>query len=270
MHSQSSGHSSDNDFQDDLSCTSYSSGWERSSTTDYFESSDTEQENDLWEPTDTEQENGDCGQAVIQKPKPFYTPVKRSKDGVKIFDMEYECKLVVLPNPYTKQFATTSDTRMDEDEETEEEQQDMDTAQPTDTANPWKKVEGTFSENPWEFLEKPPTPPPTLKFLTKPSERVHHHHHHPPPHQKIDNSNTNKLCKYKTECRMNRNNNCNMVHSLSDWKPKICRFNNGCRRKKSCAYYHTETPIAEFLKLMISTDNTIYAKNSSLYEKYLK
>lgn len=251
MNSQSSGHSSDNDFQDDLSCSSYSSGWERSSTTEYFESSDTEQEND---------------EPVLQKPKPFYTPVKPSKTGVKIFDMEYECKLVALPNPYTKQFATTG---MDKDEDTEEEELHDNleiTSQPTETTNPWKKVEGTFSKDPWEFLEKPTTPPPpTLKFLTKPAEKVYHHHH-----QKIDNSNTNKLCKYKTECRMNRNNNCNMVHSLSEWKPKICRFNNGCRRKKSCAYYHTETPIAEYLKLMISTENTIYTKNSSLYEKYLK
>ena len=238
MNSQSSGYSSDS--QDDLSCASYSSGWERSSTTDYFDSSDTELELEL--------EN---------TKEPFY------EDGTKIFDLDYECKLVVLPNPYKKQ--TIVDLIVEEDKQDQE-------ADKTDfitTTNPWKKVEGSFAKDPWEFLEKPATPPaPTLKFLPKTTERSHHPHHN--HHQKIDNSNTNKLCKYKTECRMNRNNNCNMVHSLADWKPKICRFNNGCRRKKSCSYYHTETPIAEYLRLMISTDSTIYAKNSALYEKYLK
>lgn len=248
MNSQSSGYSSDG-FQDDLSCGSYSSGWERSSTTDYFESSDTEQEEEH----------------VVRPNEPFYKPLVPSVYGTKIFDLEYECKLVVLPNPYNKQTVAVMDDEVVEDK-VEEEPEPTTT---TTTTVPWKKVEGSFADDPWEFLEKPATPPPpTLKFLPKATERAHHQPNH--NHQKIDNSNTNKLCKYKTECRMNRNNNCNMVHSLADWKPKICRFNNGCRRKKSCSYYHTETPIADYLRLMISTESTIYAKNSALYQKYLK
>ena len=248
MNSQSSGYSSDGS-QDDHSCGSYSSGWERSSTTDYFDSSDTEQ--------DFEEEE------TVRPSEPFYKPLVPSVNGTKIFDLEYECKLVVLPNPYKKQ-TLDEEERVEEKEEAQEDNQET---EPTTTIiPPWKKVEGSFVEDPWEFLEKPATPPPpTLKFLPKTTERSHHHHH-----QKIDNSNTNKLCKYKTECRMNRNNNCNMVHSLADWKPKICRFNNSCRRKHSCSYYHTETPIADYLRLMISTDSTIYAKNSALYQKYLK
>lgn len=228
MSSQSSSPSNhfDNVWSDEDD--TYSSGWERSSTSE------------------------DLPEMEEEKDKSYYIGAK--DDFVQstpyitgITDVGYKCEYVVLRNPYLKK-----------PEEDTEESSDDSIVEPLPEVKTWKKVEGHY-EDPWKFLEE---------LKPKPQERPIVEHRRP-PQKPIDNSNTNKLCKYKTECRMNKNNNCNMVHSLAEWKPRICRFNQGCRRKRNCGYYHTDTPLAEYLKSMIHTKETIYAKNSVLYEKYL-
>lgn len=271
----------DNDADEISSVGSYSSGWERSSATEYFDSTDSD---------DDFCANGE-----------FYVPHKSS--GKKV-DVEYKCELVVLPNPYTKINTIQEDEEDTDDayfvasqtdevvEETKEPttknkgskilvlpattpQQDKPPLVEPPITNPWEEIDPLErkEEDCWKFLEKT-----VEKQQAPPRREKQHHHHHKeerdrrkPPQQRhtIDNSNTNKLCKYKGDCRMNRNNHCSMVHSLEEWKPRICRFNNGCKRKKTCGYYHTETPLSEYLRVMINIPDTIYAKNSSLYEKYL-
>lgn len=233
------------DEQDEVSSlATYSSGWERSSTSEYLDSTDTE-DDDVPYPTERE---------IVQPPQ---------KKFGKIFDFQYECPLVLLPNPYTKQYKP---------EKQAIEAPEIVHVEPeiTGSTTPWKKIEGLPQEDCWKFLEKPQPPPKKERERRSP----------PPNHQRedrkkpatrsaIDNSNTNKLCKYKGECRMNKNNNCSMVHSLAEWKPRVCRFNNACKRKNVCGYYHTDTPTAEYLRVMIRTADTIYAKNAPMYEKYL-
>lgn len=242
MSSQSSNVSSHyEDDQDVLSsCETYSSGWDRSSISEYFDSTCTEEITD----------DDFCAMGE------FYLPPK-STGASKIFDLEYKCDLVVLPHPYKKKSTTLF----------KKEPLPISTTilpETTTILNPWKKIEKNDKpdEDPWKFLETqkqvplplPQSPPPKVVEKRK---------------QFIDNSNTNKLCKYKGDCRMNKHNNCNRVHSLAEWKPRICRFNNGCRRKISCGYYHTETSLKEYLRTMIKIKDSIYAKDSTLYEKYL-
>lgn len=237
MSSQSSSISShfEDDQDETCSCATYSSGWERSSLSDYLESTCTEEMED----------EHFCGMGE------FYIPLQ-STGATKIFDMEYKCDLVVLPNPYKKNIIMVAEEKPTPLIQTS-------IQSPITTTNPWKKIEKTqVDEDPWKFLEpKKPTvvvPPPAKMEKKK---------------YVIDNTNTNKLCKYKDECRMNRNKNCTMVHSLAEWRPRVCRFNNGCRRKNLCGYYHTDFPIKDYLRMLIATKDSIYAKNSTLYEKYL-
>jgi len=243
MSSQSTENEIFDDQDETCSCGTYSSGWERSSTSDYLDSTDTE---DI--------DEGFCAMGE------FYSKPKRTGKPT-LFDMEYKCELVVLPNPYKKK-----DIAKKEDE-TEQEPAMEKLSRPEPLLNPWKKIEETPIQNnhdPWKFLdvmkkpvEKQAAQEPRKEERKKQAPRV------------IDNSNTNKLCKYKDECRMNKNNKCSMVHSLPEWRPRICRFNNGCKRKTLCGYYHTDMPLGEYLKIMMKTQDSIYAKNSALYEKYL-
>lgn len=224
---------SSEEFMDDGASTcSYSSGWERSSSSDYLCMTDTEHDDF-------------CAAGE------FYTP-PRSTGAVRVFDMEYKCELVALPVPWSKPKPTEPEPKPESEPEEEKEKV---------VVVPWAKVEpAPAGIDPWAFLEPPPPPPPKRE-VRRERERK--------PAPRIDNSNTNKLCKHKNDCRMNKHNNCDMVHSLQDWKPRICRFNNNCKRKAGCGYYHTNTPIKEYLRLMINTPDTIYAKNSQYYTKYL-
>lgn len=243
MSSQSSSITSHYDEDDNCSCDSYSSGWERSSVSDEY-----------WESTSTEEKDDDDFCVMGE----FYVPPQQTT-GIKIFDLEYKCDLVVLPHPYKKK-----DIGNEEEKPVLPLPPQSAPSSPVCT-NPWKKIEtdGCMEEDPWKFLEDKkevtrPLSPPAPKAVAERKKQV------------IDNSNTNKLCKYKGDCRrMNRHHSCTMVHSLAEWKPRICRFNNGCRRKSSCDYYHTETSLKEYLRVMIATKDSIYAKNSTLYEKYL-
>lgn len=240
MSSQSS---SSVENQDEVcSCASYSSGWERSSTTDYWEST-SEYEEELVE---------------VER---FEQPKRTGKST--LFDMEYKCELVVLPNPYQRANADPKTIPVEKQEEIP--------VQPEETPilNPWKPIDKKTSpqesQDPWKFLEEMNKPVEKERPVREPRREERRKTISRP----IDNSNTNKLCKYKDECRMNKNNNCSMVHALAAWKPRICRFNNSCKRKHSCGYYHTDTSMADYLRVMINIPETIYAKNSSLYEKYL-
>lgn len=251
MHSDASSDFCDRDEQDEVcSCDTYSSGWERSSTTEYLDSTDTEEEE----------------VAVVDRfygKDDFYVPL-RSTGATKIFDMEYKCDLIVLPHPYRR---NQNQQYKEEEKQQEQSSQEEEEEIQQEPVNPWKKVEPSSvpPEDPWKFLEamKEETKKPHTREMSTTR----------PPHAKrstpIDNSNTNKLCKYKGDCRMKKNNHCTMVHALSEWKPRICRFNHTCKRKRTCGYYHTDTPVSEYLRTMIQTKNTIYADNAALYEKYL-
>jgi hypothetical protein len=246
MSSQSTENETFDDQDDTCSCDTYSSGWERSSTSDYFDSTDTEEIEEF------------CAKGE------FYSQPKRTGKPT-LFDMEYKCELVVLPNPYKKEI------KKEEESYIARQAPDVENfIKPEPILNPWKKIEEPpihDNHDPWKFLDvikknqekKPPVQEPRKEEKKKPQ--------HTP--RVIDNSNTNKLCKYKDECRMNKNNKCSMVHSLAEWRPRVCRFNNGCKRKTLCGYYHTDTPPNEYLKIMMKTQESIYAKNSALYEKYL-
>lgn len=99
------------------------------------------------------------------------------------------------------------------------------------------------------------------------NNRTNHQNHH--ESSKIDNSDTNKLCKYKKDCRMNEHGKCTMVHDLSEWKPRICRFDTRCKRKNQCGYHHHDVPIHVYLSQMIKRKESVYHKNAALYSKYL-
>lgn len=227
-------------LDDQASSCSYSSGWERSSSSDLLYMTDVEDHPDDF-----------C--AVGE----FYTP-PRSTGAVKVFDMEYKCELVRLPVPWSK--PRPAPEPKEESEDSEEEQ-----VKAAEAKNPWAKVEpAAVPVDPWAFLE----PPKEVVRRAPPRERERERKP-APPSTRIDNSNTNKLCKHKNDCRMNRHNNCNMVHSLQEWRPRVCRFNNSCKRKTACGYYHTNTPVKEYLRVMIGIPDTIYAKNAQYYSKYL-
>lgn len=229
------------DFQDEnASCGTYSSGWERSSTSDYWDSSS---------------EYGDDENIYGER---FEQPKSTGKPT--LFDMEYKCEFVVLRNPY-QTVPTKKKTLLVKDLE---EIQAL--PERTPIHNPWKPVDiPVETQDPWKFLDEMNKPVEKEKPLREP----HREERRKTLSRPIDNSNTNKLCKYKNECRMNKNNSCSMVHVLTAWKPRICRFNTHCKRKNSCGYYHTDISLADYLRAMINTPDTIYAKNSSLYEKYL-
>lgn len=238
------------DDQDDMcSCDSYSSGWERSSTSEYLESTCTEDVVD----------DDFCAMGE------FYIP-PISTGATKIFDMEYKCDLVVLPNPYRKVVVEENKNNHSVviGHEVNLIQETAPSLTTTTITNPWKEIKNIdqqHQEDPWKFLEVKKevlTAPRSVPKAVMEKKKI-----------VIDNSNTNKLCKYKNDCRMNKTNSCTMVHSLAEWKPRICRFNNGCRRKNSCGYYHTEMPLKEYLRLMLNTKDSMYAKNAVLYQKYM-
>jgi hypothetical protein len=246
MSSQSSAHS--NELIDEIcSNDSYSSGWERSSTSEYWGSSDTE---------DFVDDENYCSR------EDFYAPPKRTGKPT-LFDVEYKCELVVLPNPYKQNKNNTK-----KQEEMIQIAESSSVEQTIEAINPWKKEEtpSGASVDPWKFLDDMKKP---AEKHTREPRREREREERRKISRPIDNSNTNKLCKYKGDCRMNKNNNCNMIHSLAEWKPRVCRFNNNCKRKAGCGYYHTDTPIAEYLKIMMKTRDTIYAQNSALYTQYL-
>lgn len=161
-------------------------------------------------------------------------------------------------------------------------------------ASPWKKVEIVKRKDPWAFLEPPkpvpppprPIPPPREDYRRRPPQSRNNYQNSPPNrtqrHTPVENktSHTNgvapggrdpsKLCKYKDDCRMNKNGKCTMVHSLKEWKPRLCNFNTRCNRKGVCGYYHQDLQVRDFLVQMIKRKETIYQKNSVFYEKYLK
>lgn len=242
-----SSHSSDvSDHQDELfSCGTYSSGWDRSSTSEYWDSSSDYEE----------EEEYHHEKPVVAQPKKKPTTT----------EFEYKCELVVLPNPYLK-FNTTQKISPPLEEEKEETTEDEKEEEKVPVANPWKVDNSPpqQAEDPWKFLEEMNKPPEKEQSIP---HREQKRDHKTTTSRHIDNSNTNNLCKYKDKCRMNKNNQCNMVHTLSAWKPRICRFNQNCKRK--CGYYHTKTPLTDYLRTMIHTPDTIYAKNAALYEKYL-
>lgn len=253
MSSQSSTVSIEHPDQDDISCGSYSSGWERSSSSDYWDSS-----------SEYDDDNDDhLAVATTMHIERFEQPKSTGKPT--LFDMEYKCEMVVLPNPYQNTFPEQKTIPIRKPEKIKEQPEEE---VPVVTINnPWKPMGSTSpTEDPWKFLEEMNKPAVNKE---RPAREPRREERRRTLSRPIDNSNTNKLCKYKGECRMNRNNNCNMVHDLSAWKPRICRFNNNCKRKKQCGYYHTDMPIADYLKNMMKMPDSIYAKNSSLYEKYL-
>jgi len=149
----------------------------------------------------------------------------------------------------------------------------------------WKPIDTTVQppRDPWAFLEKPrpvsrPVPNPSRSSrpvsllssspnASRSSRPVSLLNPHPTPRTEF--AEYNKLCKYKDSCRMHRDGNCTMVHSLRDWKPKICRFNTTCSKKTTCGYHHSDVPLREYLSVMIKKKDTLYSKNAHLYQHYL-
>lgn len=137
-------------------------------------------------------------------------------------------------------------------------------------SSPWKKMEetkenATTTTDPWAFLEEKKKPVPQ-RPVKKPSMSSS-----PPPKPASApvHRDTQKLCKYKTDCRMNRDGKCTMVHSLNEWTPRVCKFDNRCRHRSKCGYYHTDTNLQTFLKTMLQRPESIYYKNGSFYQKYV-
>lgn len=248
------------------SSDTYSSGWDDSTTTDYFEPSDDEQEfyDDFCSKDD------------------FYIPHKANPNKEKVFEREYKCELTTLSRRIFQH--QPCNTISNETIKTEMNKKEV--VVPT---NPWKIIDKNIpTEDPWKFLE---TKEKEKKRMNNPTQKQQQHHRndnrnnnyrrndnrHRQDNRKkpvsllnpIDNSNTNKLCKYKNECMMNRNGTCTMVHKLSEWKPRVCRLYSTCKRKNMCGYYHNDIGNKEYLRQLIRTKDTMYAKNAALYEKYL-
>lgn len=236
------------------SCGTYSSGWDRSSTSDYWDSSSEYEEEDYRHHHYTYQ---------TTQPKKTGKPT--------LSEIEYKCELVVLPNPYHKLNSVKPPSVKDEEEpEEKQEEKEEDKTETVPVANPWKVGNSPpqYTEDPWKFLEEMNKPAEKERTYSREHKRERDDRRKTIS-RPIDNSNTNKLCKYKEECRMNKNNQCGMVHALSAWKPRVCRFNHNCKRKTMCGYYHSNMSLADYLRIMIQTPDSIYAKNSALYEKYL-
>lgn len=104
-----------------------------------------------------------------------------------------------------------------------------------------------------------------LSSANKPAPPSSSHHR---PRDGTDNS--NKLCKYAGDCRMDREKRCTMVHNLKEWKPKVCHLNTRCPRKNDCGYYHLDIPIETYLSTLLKKKDTIYNKNVALYQKYIR
>jgi hypothetical protein len=125
----------------------------------------------------------------------------------------------------------------------------------------WKQFDPSLPPaDPWAFLKKRPEPPPLSPRPPQPVSLLN-----PAPSVQ-----SNKLCKYKDSCRMRRDGNCSMVHSLQQWKPRICRFDENCTKKSVCGYHHSNISIHNYLAAMIKKKDTIYFKNATLYQNYLK
>lgn len=152
---------------------------------------------------------------------------------------------------------------------------------PTDKKTAWKPIDTTIQppRDPWAFLEKPqsvPNPSRSSKSVSLLGSSPNPSRSSKPVSLLNRNTNPrtefaeyNKLCKYKDSCRMHRDGNCTMVHSLRDWKPKICRFNTTCSKKTICGYHHSDVPLREYLSIMIKKKDTLYSKNANLYQQYL-
>lgn len=200
---------------------SYSSEWDRDSSSDYYDSESDEPRR--------------------ERPR-IYRPISPLE--------ELNFDLVTLPRPTFKHVVWGGEEK--KEEKTNEEEKKIVKA----PINPWKKIDKNIVPpyDPWAFLEKKPEPPQQKQEKQQ---------------QEKQQQENNKLCKYRNECQMNKRGNCNMVHSVNDWRPRICRFDTTCRRKNTCGYHHSDVPIRIFLANMIKKRDTIYNKNSSLYSKYL-
>lgn len=144
----------------------------------------------------------------------------------------------------------------------------------------WKKIDYTETPapDPWAFLEQTKEIKKKINPQRKEREDTRRKPPRPPRPSSssrpsllapIDNSQTNRLCKYKDACRMNREGKCSMVHSIDQWKPRICRFQSNCSRKNECGYYHPDTSPRQYLAVMLKKQDSIYHSNANLYEKYL-
>jgi len=208
----------------------------------------------------------------------------------------YKPGLTLLPKPEWMKSKLEKETELVAPQIVEEE---VVVSSPPVAESPWKKIDPTnvSERDPWAFLEPPPKPEPRTAHRDR--RRTHdsrnqrrqsgqHQHQQtpvapshtspatgqsPPPISllsTIDNTDTNRLCKYRSDCRMNKDGRCGMVHTLEEWKPRICRFKNRCSRKMSCGYHHPDVPIKDYLSCMIKRADSIYQKNAILYEKYLR
>ena len=137
------------------------------------------------------------------------------------------------------------------------------------------------------LLNSSPTPPSLYRVsptMINNNNKSQHNHRNQNHHASGGGGNSNsngsgtigpedtssiKLCKYADDCRMNKNGRCSMIHSLDQWKPRECRANQRCQKGDGCDYYHTNTPISQYLAMMMKKKDSIYWKNASLYQKYL-
>lgn len=275
----SSGEFSDSD--------SFSSGWEESSDSYYYDEEDEYMEED--------------GEHMDMPPPKTRKTMDELREEV---EKEMRFELVVLPRPvFRTSWGDCKKEQEEEELETSSSSSDSEplpssiNEEPVPVVSPWKKLEPCrMEEDPWKFLTPEPLTPPCSPRQPHHHHRQsshhgnnrnnygnnrnnHHHHnhshggggahHHGTTTTRIDNSDTNKLCKYKKDCRMNEKGNCTMVHDLSEWKPRICRFDTKCKRKNNCGYHHHDIPVHVYLSQMIKRKDTIYNKNAALYSKYL-
>ena len=78
----------------------------------------------------------------------------------------------------------------------------------------------------------------------------------------------NCLCKYGDKCNL-KNNGCNRVHDIHDWKPKKCKFIQNCRYKEKCGYIHKNETNEHYLSRIINISTfKFYYQNRNLYIKH--
>lgn len=217
--------------------------------------------------TDDEMSDDSMGYRKKMKKRNRFMQVPLSHDHQKdeIRTEEINLELTVLPKPSFMMHSSSEEPRMIQDPV----HQDV---APDPPKMVWKAVEEDVGveRDPWAFLENPVQENPK-----RTSSVSNNHHQHASNSSNSSNSlsnqniDTNRLCKYKDECRMNKNGRCYMIHSLAEWKPRMCKFMARCRRKQSCGYHHPDIPIKDYLQLMINRQDSIYAKNASLYSLYL-
>jgi hypothetical protein len=220
-----------------------------------------EDDNVVIEPTDF---------SLVPLPKPSFMMT------VSDYEIATPLTLVPLPKPYSMIQTSEEDKIVVPDVP----EPDLDVApRPT-----WKKIDYTETPppDPWAFL-KAEEEAKKKESATRRREEKDTRRRPPASHSRssrtnsrppsllnsIDNTQTNRLCKYKDACRMHREGRCAMIHSLDQWKPRICRFQSNCVRKDECGYYHPDTPLRQYLAVMIKKTDSIYFSNASLYEKYL-